>query len=74
MSDSCSTVVQQSRRPRWASIALGWPCGTISRVPTLRIAQDDAADELLSRDPLALLLGMLFDQHMRQRSSGMPRG
>jgi hypothetical protein len=38
-------------------------------VPTIRIAQDDAADELLSRDPLALLLGMLFDQHMRQRSS-----
>jgi hypothetical protein len=43
-------------------------------VPTLRIAQDDAADELLGRDPLALVLGMLFDQHMRQRSSGMPRG
>jgi hypothetical protein len=39
-------------------------------VPTLRIAQDPAADELLGRDPLALLLGMLFDQHMRQRSSG----
>ncbi|MGY1718740.1 hypothetical protein ACI8AG_06815 [Blastococcus sp. SYSU DS0552] len=36
---------------------------------TVRIAQDDAADELLSRDPLALLLGMLLDQHMRQRSS-----
>jgi hypothetical protein len=38
-------------------------------VPTLRIAQDDAADELLSRDPLALLIGMLLDRHMRQRSS-----
>jgi hypothetical protein len=38
-------------------------------VPQLRIAQDDAADELLSRDPLALVLGMLLDQHMRQRSS-----
>jgi hypothetical protein len=38
-------------------------------VPQLRIAQDTAADELLSRDPLALLLGMLLDQHMRQRSS-----
>jgi hypothetical protein len=24
---------------------------------------------LLGRDPLALLLGMLLDQHMRQRSS-----
>jgi hypothetical protein len=43
-------------------------------VPTLTLTQDAAADELLSRDPLALLLGMLFDQHMRQRSSGMPRG
>jgi hypothetical protein len=40
-----------------------------ARVPQLCIAQDDAADELLSRDPLALLLGMLLDQHMRQRSS-----
>jgi hypothetical protein len=38
-------------------------------VPTLRIAQDDAADELLGRDPLALLLGMLLDQHMCERSS-----
>jgi hypothetical protein len=33
------------------------------RGPTLRIAQDAAADELLGRDPLALLLGMLLDQH-----------
>ena len=48
--------------------------GTMSDVPTLTLTQDAAADELLSRDPLALLLGMLFDQHMRQRSSGMPRG
>jgi hypothetical protein len=39
------------------------------RGPQLRIAQDAAADELLSRDPLALLLGMLLDQHMRRRSS-----
>jgi len=36
--------------------------GTISSVPTLRIAQDAAADELLGRDPLALLIGMLLDQ------------
>src|SRR3954453_16805285 len=28
-----------------------------------------AADDLLSRDPLALVLGMLLDQQMRQRSS-----
>jgi hypothetical protein len=34
------------------------------------LSQDEAADALLSRDPLALLLGMLLDQHMRQRSSG----
>jgi len=33
-------------------------------VPTLRVAQDDAADELLSRDPLALLLGVMLDQHV----------
>jgi hypothetical protein len=61
-------------RSCWASIALGWPCGTICGVPTLTIAQDPAADELLGRDPLALLIGMLLDQHMRQRSRGMPRG
>jgi hypothetical protein len=33
-------------------------------VPTLRIAQDAAADELLGRDPLALLIGMLLDKHL----------
>jgi hypothetical protein len=38
-------------------------------MPTVRIAQDAAADELLGRDPLALLIGMLLDQHVRQRSS-----
>jgi hypothetical protein len=42
---------------------------SIRAVPIRSIAQDPAADELLSRDPLALLLGMLLDQHMRQRSS-----
>jgi uncharacterized HhH-GPD family protein len=43
-------------------------------VPTLRIAQDDAADELLSRDPLALLLGMLLDQQFpMERAFGAPR-
>ncbi len=31
-------------------------------VPRLRIAQDDAADALLARDPFALLTGMLLDQ------------
>jgi hypothetical protein len=39
-------------------------------VPTLRIAQDDAADDLLSRDPLALVLGMLLDQHVSRGTVG----
>ena len=43
-------------------------------MPTLRIAQDDAADELLSRDPLALLVGMLLDQQFpMERAFGSPR-
>jgi uncharacterized HhH-GPD family protein len=43
-------------------------------VPTLRIAQDAAADELLSRDALALLLGMLLDQQFpMERAFGAPR-
>src|SRR5437763_4897685 len=44
------------------------------RVPTLRISQDDAADELLGRDPLALLIGMLLDQQFpMERAFGAPR-
>ena len=43
-------------------------------VPTIRIAQDPAADELLSRDPLALLIGMLLDQQFpTERAFGAPR-
>ena len=43
-------------------------------MPRLRIAQDDAADELLSRDPLALLLDMLLDQMFpMERALGAPR-
>ncbi|RFU19006.1 HhH-GPD-type base excision DNA repair protein [Geodermatophilus marinus] len=43
-------------------------------MPTLRIAQDPAADELLGRDPLALLLGMLFDQQFpMERAFAGPR-
>ena len=43
-------------------------------MPTLRIAQDDAADELLGRDPLALLLGMLLDQQFpMERAFSAPR-
>ena len=45
------------------------PVRHTARVPNLRIAQDPAADELLGRDPLALLIGMLLDQNMRQRST-----
>jgi hypothetical protein len=33
---------------------------------TLRLAQDEAADALLSRDPLALLIGMLLDQRVHE--------
>jgi hypothetical protein len=42
-------------------------------VPQWCIAQDPAADELLGRDPLALVMGLLLDQHMRDRSSGARR-
>src|SRR4051794_41699312 len=43
-------------------------------VPTLTLTQDTAADELLSRDPLALLLGMLFDQQFpMERAFAGPR-
>ncbi|SDF04100.1 uncharacterized HhH-GPD family protein [Blastococcus aurantiacus] len=43
-------------------------------MPTLRIAQDDAADELLGRDPLALLIGMLLDQQFpMERAFAAPR-
>jgi uncharacterized HhH-GPD family protein len=43
-------------------------------VPTLLITQDPRADELLGRDPLALLLGMLFDQQFpMERAFAGPR-
>ncbi|MGY1670452.1 HhH-GPD-type base excision DNA repair protein [Geodermatophilus sp. SYSU D00710] len=43
-------------------------------MPTVRITQDAAADELLGRDPLALLLGMLFDQQFpMERAFAGPR-
>jgi uncharacterized HhH-GPD family protein len=38
------------------------PASGTSAGPVLRIAQDPAADALLSRDPFALLVGMLLDQ------------
>ncbi len=44
------------------------------RVPTLSIAQDPAADDLLGRDPLALVLGMLLDQQFpMERAFASPR-
>ncbi|WP_299957201.1 HhH-GPD-type base excision DNA repair protein [uncultured Modestobacter sp.] len=43
-------------------------------MPTLRISQDDVADELLGRDPLALLIGMLLDQQFpMERAFAGPR-
>jgi uncharacterized HhH-GPD family protein len=55
-------------------IAPGPPYGSMSGMPDLRIAQDDAADDLLSRDPLALLIGMLLDQQFpMERAFGSPR-
>ena len=43
-------------------------------MPTLTITQDAAADELLSRDPLALVLGMLLDQQFpMERAFSGPR-
>ncbi|MEX5719996.1 HhH-GPD-type base excision DNA repair protein [Geodermatophilus maliterrae] len=43
-------------------------------MPTLRLTQDDAADDLLGRDPLALVLGMLFDQQFpMERAFAGPR-
>jgi len=43
-------------------------------VRQLRIAQDSAADELLSRDPLALVVGMLLDQQFpMERAFAAPR-
>src|SRR3954469_23062496 len=45
-----------------------------SSMPDLCIAQDAAADELLSRDPLALVVGMLLDQQFAmERAFAGPR-
>ncbi|MGY1744959.1 HhH-GPD-type base excision DNA repair protein [Blastococcus sp. SYSU D00695] len=43
-------------------------------MPQLTLTQDPRADELLGRDPLALLLGMLFDQQFpMERAFAGPR-
>lgn len=38
-------------------------------MPELRLTDDPAADELLSTNPLALLIGMLLDQQMRMEAA-----
>lgn len=38
-------------------------------MPQLHLTQDDAADALLSRDPFALLVGMLLDQQIRMETA-----
>ena len=35
-------------------------------MPELHLAQDEAADKLLSEDPLALVIGLVLDQQVRQ--------
>jgi hypothetical protein len=55
------------RDARRGTVLLAGDCDGIALrhhlgVPTLRITQDAAADELLGRDPLALLLGMMLDR------------
>ena len=41
-------------------------------MPTLHLSQNPDADALLSKDPLALLLGMMLDQHVvAHRHSGL---
>jgi uncharacterized HhH-GPD family protein len=50
------------------------PVRHTARVPQLCIAQDAAADDLLGRDPLALVLGMLLDQQFpMERAFAAPR-
>lgn len=34
-------------------------------MPDVQLSQDPQADALLGRDPLALLLAMLLDQHLQ---------
>jgi uncharacterized HhH-GPD family protein len=50
------------------------PVRHTARVPQLCIAQNEAADELLGRDPLALIVGMMLDQQFpMERAFGAPR-
>jgi uncharacterized HhH-GPD family protein len=67
------------RDVRRRAVVLGVDCAGMAlrhhlRVPTIHIAQDDAADELLGRDPLALVMGMLLDQQFpMERAFAGPR-
>jgi uncharacterized HhH-GPD family protein len=45
------------------------PVGDPARMPTLHLSQDAEADALLSRDPLALLTGMLLDQQIQMEKA-----
>jgi uncharacterized HhH-GPD family protein len=64
----------RSPEPRGAACAAARGMRHDLPVPTLRIAQDPGADELLGRDPLALLIGMLLDQQFpMERAFGAPR-
>jgi uncharacterized HhH-GPD family protein len=64
----------ESRWPTLSAQPTGGRVRQDRNVPTLRIAQDTAADELLGRDPLALLIGMLLDQQFpMERAFGAPR-
>ena len=49
---------------------VGWGCGTISGGPTL--TQDPRAVDLLGRDPLALLLCMLFNRQFPRKRLTSP--
>jgi uncharacterized HhH-GPD family protein len=72
---ACPDQWQRTGSPRRPGAALLKPgSGRLRSVPQLRIAQDDTADELLGRDPLALLIGMLLDQQFpMERAFGAPR-
>jgi uncharacterized HhH-GPD family protein len=63
-----------ARTPAHVAREVAEPVRHTARVPRLCLAQDDAADELLSRDPLALLIGMLLDQQFPiERAFAAPR-
>jgi hypothetical protein len=56
---------------------IGCPCAVFRRVPVrpghrqqLHLSQIDEADELLTSDPLALLIGMVLDQPVPEPWSG----